>query len=108
MRMQLLHAHSTTVMCTRSGSPHNVLHSSSYLKNAVRQVKYTEDYRVTGIYKPSILKNTDHGLHNLGIHASQYTDLCIADQQLTLNISDGSSLPLLMSRFIEMNCSTVG
>ena len=31
MHMQLLHTHSTTVMCTRSGSPHNVLHSSSRL-----------------------------------------------------------------------------
>ena len=60
----------------------------------------------TGLYKPSILKNTQlcwvtPANSSTLIHVSQ-------GYQLTLNISDGSSRPLLMSRFIDMNCSTEG
>jgi len=71
----------------------------------------------TGIYKPSILKNT--GIYKPSILKN--TQLCWVTPvnpstlthvsqgyQLTLNISDGSSRPLLMSRFMDMNCSTEG
>ena len=40
MHMQLLHAHSVPA-CTRSGSPHNVLHSSSKLSTRYRSPQKT-------------------------------------------------------------------